>query len=181
MSLSLSTECSNLCGGESWERARKCLSQPFPPLLGSTCWNPSPFPHLLGITDENSKLFYPVLAYLWTQYRKERVEGCLWLWTKPCLPAQKWFMGSPRTLQHQLRHVELDMLLWQSYVLKYAMGSQPMANKAIRSTKETRSSFHLGENAAKARSETPRTANYKEQPGWGCRGNSWKVCRREQT
>lgn len=90
-------------------------------------------------------------------------------------------MGSPRRLQHQLRHGELDRWLRQSYVLKRAMGSQPVAKRAIGSTKETRSSFHLGETAARARSETPRIANYKEPPGQGCRGNSWKVCRREQT
>lgn len=67
-------------------------------------------------------------------------------------------MGSPRKLQHQLRHGELDRWLWQSHGLKRAMGSQPVANKAIGSTKETESSFHLGENAARARSESPRTA-----------------------
>lgn len=77
-------------------------------------------------------------------------------------------MGSPRTLQHQLRHGELDRWLRQSHGLKYAMGSQPVANKAVGSTKETGSSFHLGETAARARSETQRTANYKEPPGQGC-------------
>lgn len=90
-------------------------------------------------------------------------------------------MGSPRTLQHQLRHGELDRWLQQSHGLKHATGSHPVANKAIGSTKETESSFHLRENAARARSESPRTANHKERPGRGCRGDSWKVCRRKQT